>query len=52
LIDTRQSLQSIQPTFPETGILFYSTGALKVNRVSAKMSLGALSTKVSKTQGG
>jgi hypothetical protein len=28
LIDTRQNLQSIQPTFPETGILFYSTGAL------------------------
>jgi hypothetical protein len=27
LTDTRQSLQSIQPTFPETGILFYSTGA-------------------------
>jgi hypothetical protein len=30
LIDTRQNLQSIQPTFPETGILFYSTGALSV----------------------
>jgi hypothetical protein len=29
LIDTRQNLQSIQPTFLETGILFYSTGALK-----------------------
>jgi hypothetical protein len=28
LIDTRQNLQSIQPTFPETGILFYSTGPL------------------------
>jgi hypothetical protein len=28
LIDTRQNLQSIQPTFLETGILFYSTGAL------------------------
>jgi hypothetical protein len=30
LIDTRQNLQSIQPTFPETGILFYSTGALRL----------------------
>jgi hypothetical protein len=29
LIDTPQNLQSIQPTFLETGILFYSTGALK-----------------------
>jgi hypothetical protein len=29
LIDTRQNVQSIQPTFPETGILFYSTGALR-----------------------
>jgi hypothetical protein len=28
LIDTRHNLQSIQPTFPETGILFYATGAL------------------------
>jgi hypothetical protein len=28
LIDTRHNLQSIQPTFPETGILFYSTGAV------------------------
>jgi hypothetical protein len=26
LIDTRQNLQSIQPIFLETGILFYSTG--------------------------
>jgi hypothetical protein len=25
LIDTRHNLQSIQPTFPDTGILFYST---------------------------
>jgi hypothetical protein len=32
LIDTRQNLQSIQPTFPETGILFYSTGALSAER--------------------
>jgi hypothetical protein len=31
LIDTRQNLLSIQPTFLETGILFYSTGALMVN---------------------
>jgi hypothetical protein len=30
LIDTRQNLQSIQPTFLETGILFYSTGALRL----------------------
>jgi hypothetical protein len=29
LIDTRHNLQSIQPTFPETGILFYSTSAKK-----------------------
>jgi hypothetical protein len=32
LIDTRQNLQSIQPTFLETGILFYSTGALSAER--------------------
>jgi hypothetical protein len=34
LIDTRQNLQSIQPTFLETGILFYSTGALRVTDTS------------------
>jgi hypothetical protein len=32
LIDTRQNLQSIQPTFLETGILFYSTGALTLTQ--------------------
>jgi hypothetical protein len=31
LIDTRQNLQSIQPIFLETGILFYSTGALRLH---------------------
>jgi hypothetical protein len=34
LIDTRQNLQSIQPTFLETGILFYSTGTLKLHSTS------------------
>jgi hypothetical protein len=44
VIDTRQNLQSIQPTFPETGILFYSTGALSygfLEKYAAHNSRGA-----------
>jgi hypothetical protein len=51
LIDTRQNLQSIQPTFLEIRILFYFTGALNTVHLRRKCwsvvnFIVALSTRV------